>query len=448
MHEIKETIPVVLAADNNYIIPLVVTIKSVLRSAKPNTEYSITILVDESFDEKNFLRIIDADNKSVFSFVNVDKKLLNQAFINNEGLSVFTYGRLLIPQLLPEIEKCIYLDTDIVVLEDLSSMYKINMEEYYIAGVKDYAIQNLLKNRVWEIENLEIPNERQYVNAGILVLNLKKIREEKIDLLFLDNIGKKWRLEDQDILNKCCYGKITFLELKYNLFYRYYKNVQFFEDGFYSNQELEEAEKNPAIIHYTGSKMKPWKNTRIRASKLWWEVAETVLSGEKIQEQRRNVALFETNIKWEYILNQCKGKKIVIFGFSAIGRKVYGWLKNSNIEVCFFCDNDRTKEGTIYENIEVRALASLTNEEETYTFLIVSQNAASAIRKQLSERNIHNAVTYYDKGEYYYMALDNKYYEEEMVEIEKKENLKREFFTKGLEEKFWMDRWIYCKREK
>lgn len=445
MHVVKEKeiIPVVLTADNNYIIPLAVTVMSLLRNADKNTEYSIYVFVDELFDETEFFRIINVNNNAAFSFIRIKKNLLENAYIYNVGLSIFTYCRLLIPQLLPEIEKCIYLDTDIVVLEDLSSVYATNMEEYYIAGVKDYGIQKRLGKNPDELAKLGLASETQYINAGVLFLNLKKIREDKIDELFIENIGKKWRFEDQDILNKCCYGKICFLELKYNIFYRYYKNVGTFEKDFYSAKELEEAENNPAIIHYTGSKMKPWKNTRIHAAKLWWDVAEEVLPEEKKNKLKENVNLFEKEIEWRYIVEQCRGKKIIIFGFSVIGRKVSGWLKNSAIDVCYFCDNDKTKEGTLYENIEVRALDELIAKGKDYTFLIVSQNAAGEIRKQLLEKGMKDIVTYYDKGEYYYMALDSEFYEEEIAEIEEKENIRKELFTREIEEKYWMDRWIY-----
>lgn len=439
----EKEIPIVFAADNNYIIPLIVTIRSLLKYTNRNTKYSITILVDKLFNEDEFWHISNLREVNCVSFIKIDETQLSHAQINNEGLSIFTYCRLLIPELLPHIDRCLYLDTDIIVLDDLSEIYSTNIENAYIAGVKDYAIQNLLKKKVWDITPLEIDDESQYVNAGVLLLNLKKIREDKIDQLLLINVGKKWRLEDQDILNKCCYGKICFLELRYNIFYRFYKNVTYFEQGFYSKRELQEAEKYPAIIHYTGSKMKPWKNTRTRAAKLWWNVAKEVLPINTINELKKNAQIFEEGLRWNNIITQCCGKKVVIFGFSAIGCKVLGWLKNSNIEISYFCDNDINKRGTIFENVEVRMLEDILDKKDDYTFLIVSQNAAGEIRKQLLDKGIKDIITYYDKGEYYYMALDNEYYDEEIIEIQEKEKVREKEFTKELLDKFWMSEWVY-----
>lgn len=439
----QKIIPVVLAADNNYIFPLAVTIMSLLKNKDKNTKYNIYVIVDELFDENNFFQIISKNVVANISFIKTEKNILKRACLYNEGLSVFTYCRLLISRLLPQIEKCIYIDTDLVVLDDLKKLYAKDIENNYIAGVKDYAVQNLFKKGQWEVKNLDIPNEKQYINAGVLLLNLKKIREDNIDILFIENIGKNWRLEDQDILNKCCYGKIEFLDLKYNIFYRYYKNIGEFKEGFYSKSELEEAEKNPVIIHYTGSKMKPWKNTRIRASKLWWEIVNEFFSEKEIYNLKEEVLRFERNLQWSYIIEKCFGKNLVIFGFSAIGLKVFQWLQNSGINIYCFCDNDKTKLEIKFHNIYVKSLNELKNHIDEYTFLIVSQNASTEIRRQLIEAGVKEIVTYYDKGLYYYMALDSEFFEEEIAEIEAKENIKRENFTKEIEEKFWMDKWIY-----
>lgn len=89
-----------------------------------------------------------------------------------------TYYRLLIADLVPLCEKCIYLDSDTLVLKDLSEFYNQNIEAYYLAGVKAAGYQiNALQNQI----RLQLDDVSHYTNAGVLLMNLKK--SDKIILL-------------------------------------------------------------------------------------------------------------------------------------------------------------------------------------------------------------------------------------------------------------------------
>ena len=103
-------------------------------------------------------------------------------------INLTTYYRLLIGEYLPkEIEKCIYLDVDICVLKDLSELFLIEMKNNYIAGV---VAAGYYFNEKENCERLNLPSMRQYVNAGMLVMNLKQIRKDNMTLKFLE-LSKK-----------------------------------------------------------------------------------------------------------------------------------------------------------------------------------------------------------------------------------------------------------------
>ena len=88
----REDIPVVLAADQNYINPLLVTIGSILISASKETRYEIIILTDDTLDKQRIYELEKKFTHVKFTIITMENHLLNRAHIRNEGLSVFTYS--------------------------------------------------------------------------------------------------------------------------------------------------------------------------------------------------------------------------------------------------------------------------------------------------------------------------------------------------------------------
>mgnify|MGYP005764711051 CR=1 FL=1 len=439
----RENIPVVLAADQNYIDPLLVTIGSILISASVKTRYEIIILTDDALNEQRIYELGEKFGHAKFTIIRMDNQLLNKAHIQNEGLSAFTYIRLFIPTLLPEYTKCIYLDTDLVVLDDLTKLYEMDIEQFYVAGVKDYGIQTLSDKRIQN--SLEIHSMSSYINAGVLLYNLEKIRRAGVDKQFLGGIGKKWFFEDQDIINKYCYGRIGFLPLRYNVLYRYYQKISFIEEGFYPQAEMQEAQKQPAVLHFTGRDMKPWKFTRSRAAKHWWKFAKEVLSSEEYRKMQCNAEQNMQSMSWDYIIEKCKCKEVVIWGFSDKGMALYDALKNADIPVVCFGDNNEEKNGQTYRGTEVVALQELLSDPKVkeYLFVISSQAFFGAIEKQLRECGINNIIRYFHKNEFYYMALDEQYFGREVAEIRNREKLDSNVWDARLSDRYWMKRWLF-----
>ncbi|MCA6072405.1 MAG: hypothetical protein LE178_02525 [Endomicrobium sp.] len=90
--------------------------------------------------------------------------------------------RVLLPKLLPDVDKILYTDVDVIFNDDLQELDKIDVSKYYVAVAKYGSSQKNLKSKIWEQCGLfDIYDKRQYVNAGILILNLKKIRQDGID---------------------------------------------------------------------------------------------------------------------------------------------------------------------------------------------------------------------------------------------------------------------------
>ena len=125
--------------------------------------------------------------------------------------SYATYYRLQLPSLLSDYDKCIYLDVDTCVCVDLTDLYQTNMSDYYIAGVIAAGYLYPEENVQKKTAELEIDNLEAYINAGVLLMNLRKMRNDHMDDVFQKLMARKYTSQDQDILNKACYGHIKIL---------------------------------------------------------------------------------------------------------------------------------------------------------------------------------------------------------------------------------------------
>ena len=277
-----QTIPVFFATkDDQYINYLYVSITSVLINAETKTHYNFYILVPSDFSEttkKKIKQLQELNSNCSFSFINM-KDTFKTANQTHEHVMYPTYYRLLIADLVPLCEKCIYLDSDTLVLKDLSEFYNQNIEAYYLAGVKAAGYQiNALQNQI----RLQLDDVSHYTNAGVLLMNLKKIRQDNLTQKFIELLENNYLDQDQDILNVACYKKIKNIHLKYNFMTKYEKIFnKCTEVGAYTESEIAEAMKSPTVIHYA-DKIKPWQKPDILFGHLWWQYARKTPYYEEI----------------------------------------------------------------------------------------------------------------------------------------------------------------------
>lgn len=276
----EHVIPLVFAADNNYAIPMFTAIVSAFETAKINTTYEVHLLLSGniSADNYNKLEIL----KSKYPRHNIIIHHMDNQY-ENIGLNIAhttsaTYYRLKLPSLLKEVKKCIYLDVDLIVNQDLSELFRTNVDDKYLAGVRAAGYfwpEQHVKTR---LNSLEIPSIEQYVNAGVLIMNLEKMRKNNLENVFETFIDYNYQSQDQDILNKACYGMIRILPFKYNAMIKYhllddksYEKEKMLQLA-YTLDEWEQGRKYPAIIHYA-DKIKPWSDLSVDYAQKWWDIA-------------------------------------------------------------------------------------------------------------------------------------------------------------------------------
>ncbi|MDR2590993.1 MAG: glycosyltransferase family 8 protein [Oscillospiraceae bacterium] len=261
-------IPIVMAFDENYAMNACVAVYSALKSKKIETCYSFYFLVRTGLPidvTKNFYKLLNQFQGTEIEYIIVGDRFDN-AFISNH-ITIESYYRLLISELLPELDKCIYLDVDIIACDDLTELWNYEIGNSIIAGVRDALAS---KERY---KDLKIPSPERYIQAGVLIINLKVIKNESLLSKFIEQIKNEYQYHDQDVLNKVCYNRITLLPLRFNVcFYLAVSKGDL--ESYYSPIEVEDALNNPVIIHYAGG-IKPWNSSDDYAllSHLWYQAA-------------------------------------------------------------------------------------------------------------------------------------------------------------------------------
>lgn len=188
-------------------------------------------------------------------------------------ISAGTYLRLALPGLLPEVDRILYMDADVLVRESLAPLWETPMEGMLLAAVKGAV--NLSDKWEWNSErpywHLLSGAKGGYINAGVTLLHLSEIRKRGLDARWHELTREKFYYQDQDILNMTCQGAISYLPPKYNRLAYLEDNDfgQFVEEGIYTREEVREAVQSPAIIHYAGDK--PWKRFDTNLGSLWWD---------------------------------------------------------------------------------------------------------------------------------------------------------------------------------
>ncbi len=243
---------ILFALNSGYVHPLCICLRTMMKS-NPGIAFDFYIayssLTDDDFDEMR--QNVDETRCNIIP-VKVDNAVFDDAEILKRT-SKETYYRLLAMDYLPaEVDRILYIDPDIVIINSLDKLYNIDFGKNLFAGAPHFRhFMNRMNSR-----RLKLPTIEPYINAGVLMMNISGLRTfcTAADVVkFIGNPPVRLRLADQDVLNKMFYGKIKSIDpLRYNLDDKtYIKNA--------ARISKEWVDKNTVIVHYNGSK-KPWKD--------------------------------------------------------------------------------------------------------------------------------------------------------------------------------------------
>ena len=257
----KQNIPVFYAVDDNYVPFLAVSLESLVAKISEENFYEIRVLYTKLTDEhQKALKKYEKKNVSV-EFVNLNEKIdrIANKLYTRDYFSMTTYYRLFLPDLYPDLDKVLYLDSDTVILYDIANLYNIDLGTNLVGAIPDGSVASTKEFQDYVELVVGLKAHKNYFNAGIMLMNLKELREYRFQVKFmylLDTVKFKVA-QDQDYLNRLCKGRVTIIDNEWNTMPA-------------ANPEI--RSKNPKLIHYNLS-FKPWHLDNVPYEEYFWDFA-------------------------------------------------------------------------------------------------------------------------------------------------------------------------------
>lgn len=263
------TVNIVYSSSDYYSQCTGISISSLLKNNQDIPEIKIFVLeTGISEDNKSNIKMIGEKYNRSIEFINAQGKFDDYVkklkFKYMRG-SYNTYARVMLNAWFSDLDKVLLIDSDTLVVGSIKELWNIDMNDYLIGAVPEVAIYSPYST--YEDKKI-IDNSNPYFNMGIVLCNLKRWREEKIDDLIekkLNDYKKDFMIADQSILNYTINNQMKRLHLKYNYYtamhavsYSTIKKV-FSEQNIFGKNEFLEARNNPIIIHFVGHPFeRPW----------------------------------------------------------------------------------------------------------------------------------------------------------------------------------------------
>lgn len=244
---------VVFSSDDQYAQHTGVSICSLLENTRSPQQISLYVIdFDISAINKEKISTVVAHYGSQLHFVSIEQSLLKNIQVRNrKHITKAAFGKLMIPALLPQSDKVLFLDSDVVVLDDVEQLFVQDIAEQPIG-----AVLNPFSTRYKE---LGLCSPQDYFNSGVLLLDLKALRaSQKFTevLAFLVENKDKIIGAEQDALNAVMHQHWKRLDLRWNLQTSVLRKADYARD-YFDEGVVAQAIRHPAVVHYSSSS-KPW----------------------------------------------------------------------------------------------------------------------------------------------------------------------------------------------
>ena len=280
----KKSLDIVYAADHAFLFCCCVSIFSLMEQLPKDRGVRLHLLTDESLREgdRRLLRFL-SDRFPELQIVlhTVREEAFEQRDFKGSLWSKAACYRLLLPELLRDTDLCLYIDSDTLVVGDISSVWETDMTGCCLAGV----YEDIAPVRAQTVGN-HVPGIHNYVNSGVLLMNLKLMRERNIQEKLLEGMQENYLAVDQDLLNVVCYGSIRLLSADYNCM-----------PGIHAGA--------PKLLHFKlRDFLRPWKNRRADGAGEWWRCAEAFREVYDIEGLRDSADWYQRG-SIEYMMRRC-----------------------------------------------------------------------------------------------------------------------------------------------
>lgn len=257
-------IPIFFTIDDAYAPFLAVALNSAIKNSSEERFYRAFVL-HQGLNSENAekLKALETDNFRIEitpikeSFSAIDDREGNR--LRYDYFTLTIYFRLFIPTLFPQYDKGIYIDSDVVLLDDIAKLFDVEIGGNLIGACKDMSIVDIEPFMEYTETAVGVKRD-EYVNSGVLLMNLKALREAEFDKHFL-SLLESYHFDsvapDQDYLNAICNGRIHYLEPKWD----------------FMPNESKPIMKSPSLVHYNLFS-KPWCYDNIQHGDKFWKYAD------------------------------------------------------------------------------------------------------------------------------------------------------------------------------
>lgn len=280
----KAIIPIFYGINDQYAPYLAVSLKSLLTHLNPAQDYQVIVLYQKlTATNQQRLGALATANCPI-TFYQLTPDLLTQFGGDDNTLRAdyFTltiYYRLFIADLFPEYDRGVYLDADTIVTTDIAALANQDLGTDLIGAIPDAFICSDPRTRRYAEMAVGVDPDH-YINSGVLVLNLQRLRTEKFSQHFLKLLNHyhfQLIAPDQDYLNGICNGRTTYLAPTWNL----------------QTEHALPVPGQPAIVHYNLFG-KPWCYADVPYADLFWQFAAQTDYGVQLQQQLAHYSAAQT----------------------------------------------------------------------------------------------------------------------------------------------------------
>lgn len=270
----SKEIPIFFAVDDGYCPFLAVAIQSLIDNSSAKNTYLIKILnTDISEENKEKIGKYKRGNVDIefVDLTNYIEKVKDKLY-TRDYYSKTTYFRLFLPNLYPQYDKVLYLDSDIVILDDIAKLYNTEMEDNLVAAAPDDIIQFNEVFQEYVEKVVGVADHKRYFNAGILLMNLDEMRKFGFQEKFIYSLDRITFAvaQDQDYLNRLCKGRVK-------LFDRIWNRMPIADPKI----KVEDVK----LVHYNLA-FKPWHFEDILYKEFFWSYAQETEYFDTIQNIR------------------------------------------------------------------------------------------------------------------------------------------------------------------
>ena len=254
----KNKISIVMTSDDYGLYPTLVSMASALENNNKKENiliYHLLLSHDFNMEYIEYFESLKENYDFRINYYQIPNNMFNN--VRRWKKTYTVYFKLLIPLIFPDFERVIYLDSDTLIFKDLSEMFNLPFNNNYILGYPFHT--------PWMV-TINHKHPKIYINAGVLLININKIRRDNKDFELIDftkKYSKRLFFLEQDGINFVYYKKMGLLPLKYGVYL--YGNITDFKKKYLYKlkikidlNELKKAIDDPSIVHLCCCNPKVW----------------------------------------------------------------------------------------------------------------------------------------------------------------------------------------------